>query len=275
MKRTLSVAVLALMLCGCETYRYEYAPCISTSPQTRQRYSLRECVFSYGFKVGGERCERRDTFQTESFSRDELDEMAAMYPDVFADNGIPVSINLCRDLDKSGSGVFLSFISSIFYLGTIGIVPGVFMSDNVVAVEVIAGDAKRSSYGFEMKEFKRQTFASSGLNLLFPYGSPSGREYSQAGSASLLTKGERCSWSIGMGVDRRCRKAAYAFAIAAALTELERESGRAGQTSNDAGGEDLGGSQMQAGPIGVCEEPEGKTPGSESVNAIEIDEIPL
>lgn len=223
MKHVQLVIASVLLFCGCETYRYEYLPSVDATPCAEQRYSLKDCVFYYVFNAGEERREHRDTFQTESFSRDELSEMMRMYPDVFSDNGIPVTVKLCRDMDRSGSGSLCSVLSGILYLGTVGIVPGVFASDNFVEVVLTMGEASTPKCSFEMKESKRQTYSSSGLNLLFPFSSPTFGECSRSGCANLFTDGERCSWSIGMGVDSRCRKDAYAFAIAVALSEHERK----------------------------------------------------
>ena len=277
MKHIQLVIASVLLFCGCETYRYEYLPSVDATPCAEQRYSLKDCVSYYVFNAGEERREHRDTFQTESFSRDELSEMMRMYPDVFSDNGIPVTVKLCRDMDRSGSGSLCSVLSGILYLGTVGIVPGVFASDNFVEVVLTMGEASTPKCSFEMKESKRQTYSSSGLNLLFPFSSPTFGECSRSGCATLFTDGERCSCSIGMGVDMRCRKAAYAYAIAAALSEHERNCAvqvkrEASNVSSEHVGEKTAANEVLSRGI---KELKSKKSNAETVSIVEIEQIPL
>lgn len=222
MKSLLSISILVLALCGCETYRYEYAPSVSGVPQVKRRYALRKCESFYFFTTGEGRRERPDTLPANLFEEEDLRDMERLCPEVFADGGIPVSVKISLDWDRSESYAWLGLLDGMLYLGTAGIVPMVDAHENLMEVELEIGGGSASKSKFEMRESKRQTFSSSGLNLLFPYDPPSGRDYSQAGKAYVWTDGERRSWSIGMGVDRRCRKRAYAHAIAVALSEYER-----------------------------------------------------
>ena len=77
-----------------------------------------------------------------------------------------------------------------------------------------------------------------------------------------------------MGVDSRCRKEAYAYAIAVALSEHERKcKDRLKSSANNVNSEDAGEKSADGGAS--SKECEGRKPETKGAPVVEIEQIPL
>lgn len=217
MRKCLIIVSLAIA-CGCETYRHQYVPKSDIAPQTQNRYSLKEChVYAYSNLVKEFNSRSLDA---QALKDEDLREIEKLHPEVFSSDGIPVSIRVWHDMEKAEAGsAFLGIVDVFLFLGTVGVVPMVSASDRFVEVELEVGDSKSKSPRIGVEESSRCVIWTLGLNLLFPFDEPTDTRFSRSGRACVGMANENHSFSTG----KRCRNAAYAYTIAAALTEYEKK----------------------------------------------------
>lgn len=248
MKKSVLVVVGLVLTCGCESFRHQYVPEASSAPSTRRKYSLKSCnVYEFSKRV---KENHRSIMNARSFAEEELLEMQKAYPEVFSADGVPVSIRLCYDMDRFEAGnPFLGVVDVLFFLGTVGVVPLVSASDEFVEVElVIDQDKKTPRVG--VTGSSRCVIWTLGLNLLFPFDEPTDARFSKSGRACIGMSDETHSYNT----DKRCRAAAYAYAIAVSLAEYEKAENEKANGSRDLK------RQEDAKP---------------KVDAVEIEDIPL
>lgn len=267
MKRVLLIVVFALMS-GCETYRHQYTLATNVTPQTKRKYALRDCNVYHFSKILSE-C-HRSTMNASAFDEKDLREMENSYSDVFAEDGIPVSIKLCYDMDRYDTGnLLLGVLDPFLFLGTVGVVPLIDFTDQFVEVEIKLENGKATSPRVGVNRSSRTVIWSLGLNLLFPFDEPTDSRYSESGRACLGMANEKHSHAT----NKRCRNAAFAYAIAVALTEYERKCVESAVGHLNKGYDKTDG-EVEA-PSRVPEESADKKSGAESAPVIEIEQIPL
>lgn len=216
MTRGLLISLLALV-CGCETFHHHYIPVRTVSHRTRNKYTLKDCtVYEYSqYKTE----HHRGVMDIWGFKESELRAVEKLNPDLYSANGIPVSVKLCRDMDRFDIlNPFLGLTDTLLALGTVGIVPLFVNKDEYVEVELLIDNGKGRSPRIGVNGSSRSVMSTLGLNLLFPYDESANSKFSCSGKAWVGLSDERHSFQV----EKRCRIAGFADAIATALTEYEK-----------------------------------------------------
>ena len=217
MKNCLLVILGLALASGCESFRHQYVPDSNAVPQTQRRYSLKGCsVYQRSSRV---KENHRSVMDARSFDDEALRRMERAYPGVFSENGIPVSIKLCYDMDRLDMlNPGLVVLDVLLFLGTAGVVPLVSATDEFTEVELCVGEEKAKSPRIGVAGSSRCIIWTLGLNLLFPFDEPTDSRFSKCARACVGMADENHSFFV----DSRCREAAYAYAVAVALAEHEK-----------------------------------------------------
>ena len=220
MKRFGQIFFVALV-CGCQTYRYTYTPDITTGIKTGNKYRIQSVKVMTRNNFDGLGWVEADGIaaSTWGFSAEDIKWLHSLNPDVYSEDGVPVTVRVKVDYDRISFGNPLLMLPySLISMATLTIIPYAHHGDNGYTIEVASATKPDRSSSFEMHEEAKICNALSGLNLLFPYAPRDDERFSRCGSRTMMSTNSDADLAR-----RECKFQAYSYAIAATLAKMESD----------------------------------------------------